>query len=151
LATIPYVKFRRGLLSEFINLQNKNSDTLYFIVNDDETSSEKGNIDIYLGATLITGGTSGGAGGSASFTGFLNDLQDVKINQETLSNNDTLVYNIESNQWENLHTAITVIENIDKKEHSELVEEKYPKENEIYPNHGDILIIKDPIFAKDDT
>ena len=47
---MAYVKFRKGNPTAFSQLTNKDSDTLYFIYEDDELTGE-----LYLGSKLIAG------------------------------------------------------------------------------------------------
>lgn len=85
-----YVKFRRGILSDFLKLTHYDDDTLYFIT--DESTND---IDIYLGSKKITDDIihEDNGGGTSTFTGNLKDLNDVDIEEEALKNNDALVYN----------------------------------------------------------
>jgi hypothetical protein len=77
-----YVKFRRGTPSAFENLAEKDSDTLYFIYEEDELSGE-----LYLGSKLISGDSE--INGATSLSG----LTDILLN-ENLNTNDCLIYDI---------------------------------------------------------
>lgn len=93
--TGAYVKFIKSTMAAFNALASKNSDTLYF-VSDNDISGR-----LYLGAKLI-----GGADGGASS---LTELADIAIDQ--LGDNQVLVYNGEEGKWENasIYTAIGVM------------------------------------------
>lgn len=93
--TGAYVKFIKSTTAAFNALASKNSDTLYF-VSDNDISGR-----LYLGAKLI-----GGADGGASS---LTELADIAIDQ--LGDNQVLVYNGEEGKWENasIYTAIGVM------------------------------------------
>ena len=75
-----YVKFRRGTPSEFAQLQHKNADTLYFIYEEADATSE-----LYLGSKLIAGSN------DASGTIELSDLTDILIDAK-LDTDDCLIY-----------------------------------------------------------
>lgn len=83
--TNAYVKFVKSTTPAFNTLAVKNSDTLYFVSDNDTTGK------LYLGAKLI-GGADGGATSLA-------DLADLAINQ--VGAGQILVYN-EDGQWENV-------------------------------------------------
>lgn len=85
-----YVKFVRTTSAVWENVpaSEKNSDTLYFVLNAAKTSG-----DLYLGATLISGGI------QSSFS--LSDLNDVlAYNAVNLTDGDLLTWNATNNQWE---------------------------------------------------
>ena len=67
-----YVKFLRGTLSEFLSLNKKDEDTLYFIYNEANNTTS-----LYLGDSLI-------AGHGKAISTSLSELSDVIIN--TVSN-----------------------------------------------------------------
>lgn len=83
-----YVKFRRGNPEAFKNLTEKNSDTLYFIYEEDEKYGE-----LYLGSKLISG-TSNGTGNITS----LKALTDTLIT-EGLNIDSFLIYDIAQGKW----------------------------------------------------
>lgn len=85
-----YVKFVRTTSAVWENVpaSEKNSDTLYFVLNAAKTSG-----DLYLGATLISGGI------QSSFS--LSDLNDVlAYNAVNLTDGDLLTWNATNNRWE---------------------------------------------------
>lgn len=89
-----FVKFVRGTSTLWNSLTQRNSDTLYFITNPGNNNGA-----LYLGNTLI-------AGNLDTIEDTLGGLADVKFN--TLNNNEVLMYNEETQKWENqpLTTAI---------------------------------------------
>lgn len=93
--TGAYVKFIKSTTAAFNALASKNSDTLYFVSDNDTTGR------LYLGAKLI-----GGADGGASS---LTELADIAIDQ--LGDSQVLVYNGDEGKWENasIYTAIGVM------------------------------------------
>ena len=93
-----YVKFRRGTPSAFANLTVKDSDTLYFIYEEDELTGE-----LYLGSKLIAG--AGEINGATTLAG----LTDVLLN-ENLDTNHCLVYDIDQKKWVN-KPIMSVIDN----------------------------------------
>lgn len=93
-----YVKFRRGTPEAFANLANKDSDTLYFIYEEDELTGE-----LYLGQKLIAG--AGEISGATTLAG----LTDVLLNAD-LDTNDCLVYDINQKKWIN-KPIMSVIDN----------------------------------------
>lgn len=103
---IHYVKFMRGSISAWETLQTTperiSNDTLYFIYQNAETSTEG---KLYLGQKLISGI------GDGSYTGDINinDIGDVYIDNEILADKQILVYNDTSQQWEN--TSLSTIIN----------------------------------------
>lgn len=82
-----YVKFKRGTPEAFEKLTSKDSDTLYFIYEEDELSGE-----LYLGSKLIAG--------SGEFNGIttLDTLLDVLISKN-LNIDSFLIYDIAQNKW----------------------------------------------------
>ena len=84
------------------NPENISDDTLYFIYENAETSTDG---KLYLGQKLISGV------GDGSFTGDINinDIGDVYIDDEVLADKQILVYNETSQQWEN--TSLSTIIN----------------------------------------
>ena len=80
---VNYVKFYRGSKLAFDRLTEKNADVLYFITDSDSNRSS-----LYLGDKLIAGGISN-----------LSELNDLLIND--LKDKQLLVYNEESEKWEN--------------------------------------------------
>ena len=79
-----YVKFVRGTPSAFNNLAEKNSDTLYFISNSDDSKGS-----LYLGSKLISKDVSGIA-----------DLDDILIS-ESLADKHILSYDEQNSKWVN--------------------------------------------------
>lgn len=76
-------------------------DTLYFIYENAQTSTEG---KLYLGQKLISGaGNSGSVSGNIN----INDIGDVYIDDESLSDAQILVYNDTTEQWEN--TSLSTI------------------------------------------
>ena len=89
-----YVKFLRGSPEAFAKLKHKDSDTLYFIYEEDESTGE-----LYLGSKLIAGADcecNGGPGGINT----LSDLKDVLLSQN-LNHNSLLVYDTNAVAWVN--------------------------------------------------
>lgn len=99
--SIHYVKFVRGLASAWENLQQKNDDTLYFIY---ESNNNPKQGKLYLGEKLISGYNEGG-----SISGDINieDIGDIYIDNQSLANKQILVYNNETEKWEN--TSLSTI------------------------------------------
>ena len=93
-----YVKFRRGTPSAFAALQEKDSDTLYFIYEEDELTGE-----LYLGSKLIAG--SGEIEGATTLRG----LGDVLLS-ENLNDKECLIYDISLKKWVN-KPIMSVIDN----------------------------------------
>ena len=95
----------RGSISAWNTLKNNpskiNDDTLYFIYNDAQTSTEG---KLYLGQKLISG-----VGNEGSNNINIKDIGDIYINDETLADKQLLVYNDTSQQWEN--TSLSAIIN----------------------------------------
>ena len=89
-----YVKFLRGSPEAFAKLKHKDSDTLYFIYEEDESTGE-----LYLGSKLIAGADCEctGEGGGISK---LSDLKDVLISKN-LNANSVLVYDTSAVAWVN--------------------------------------------------
>ena len=85
------------------------NDTLYFIYENAETSTEG---KLYLGQKLIGGVGEGGTSSNIN----INDLGDIDIDGETLTDKQILVYNDTNEQWENtslstiIHTAVGVMQ-----------------------------------------
>ena len=139
-----YVKFRRGLLSDFNNIAEKESDTLYFIYENESSLTA----DLYLGARKISSGISTGTGGAST----LKELTDVLLSQE-ISPNSLLVYD-DNGRWVNktlneifsdvnLNQVIKVVKNNQKaNSHQDLIDEAFATEEEL-PKNGDIVIIED--------
>lgn len=96
----------RGSISAWETLkitpERISNDTLYFIYQNAETSTEG---KLYLGQKLISGV------GDGSFSGDINinDIGDVYIDDETLADKQILVYNDTTEQWEN--TSLSTIIN----------------------------------------
>lgn len=82
-----YVKFVRGTTALWNSLVTKDADTLYFIVD-----AGKAQGALYLGDILI-------AGNVDSVESALSKLADVNITEATVG--DILVYNDETQKWEN--------------------------------------------------
>lgn len=87
-----YVRFQRGLIEEYRALQTKSEDTLYFVYNEEDTSTA-----LYLGNRLIAG--------TGEFIGANNfdELNDVLIT--SVANKDILQYDSEKGQWVNISFA----------------------------------------------
>lgn len=93
-----YVKFLRGTPAAYERLRENNgtnSDTLYFIYEEDEQSGV-----LYLGSKLIANAT----GGNTTIDGakFLSELKDVLIS-ENLVPDSFLVYDKDASAWVNKH------------------------------------------------
>ena len=87
-----YVKFRRGSPAAFqaiLDAGKAERDTLYFIYEEDESTSE-----LYLGSKLIAGG------GEVIGATTLAALQDILLNSN-LNNDDCLIYDISKKKWVN--------------------------------------------------
>ena len=93
-----YVKFRRGTPEAFANLIHKDSDTLYFIYEEDELTGE-----LYLGSKLIAG--AGEINGATTLAGLTDILLD-----ENLDTRDCLIYDISLKKWIN-KPIMSVIDN----------------------------------------
>ena len=76
---IHYVQFFRGTPQAYANLVEKNSDTLYFISEANDTKAK-----IYLGTKEITSSVFG--------ISTLADIEDIQIDGENLNTGDILVY-----------------------------------------------------------
>ena len=87
-----YVKFLRGSPEAFAKLKHKDSDTLYFIYEEDEATGE-----LYLGSKLIAGTD---CEGDHSGINTLSDLKDVLLSQN-LNHNSVLVYDTNAVAWVN--------------------------------------------------
>ena len=85
-----YVKFKRGTEELYNNLVTKDSDTLYFIFQDEQDTSGK----LYLGNRLISNPDSNA--GNVS----LDDINNVLIDN-SLADRDILIYNEATGRWEN--------------------------------------------------
>lgn len=94
-----YVKFMRGSIAAWETLKATPSkiddDTLYFIYQDAQTST---NGKLYLGQKLISN-TDGDIN--------INDIGDIYIDDEVLSDKQILVYNDTKQRWEN--TSLSTI------------------------------------------
>lgn len=136
-----YVKFRRGLIDDFNKLQVKESDTLYFVYDEDEAHAE-----LWLGSKKITG-----EGGNNTSDQSLSNLKDVIITE--IQNDNLLIY--EDGEWVNksiedviknymnLSTVTAIIvENLDNNTHQDLLAQEA---NNKTPINGDIIVIKDII------
>ena len=82
MATYNYVKFVRGTSLAFNKLTEKNSDTLYFITDDNSSNGS-----LYLGNKLISGIAN------------LNELENILI--QNVENNQVLVYDATEEKWIN--------------------------------------------------
>ena len=110
---VHYVKFMRGSVSAWETLKTTpekiSDDTLYFIYRNAQTSTEG---KLYLGQKLISGVGDGSFSGDIS----INDIGDVYIDDETLSDKQILVYNDTTEQWENaslstiINTAVGIMQ-----------------------------------------
>lgn len=108
-SNIHYVKFMRGSPSAWETLlttpEKISDDTLYFIY--EANNQRKGKL--YLGQKLIGGDNIGG-------NIDINDIGDVYINNGTLADQQLLVYNDTTQQWENtplstiINTAVGVMQ-----------------------------------------
>lgn len=87
-----YVKFIKGTPSAYQNLASKNNETLYFIVDPESPSKGK----LYLGTTLISGGSDLELGDSLT----LSDVQDILISED-LEHESLLVYDAAQEKWVN--------------------------------------------------
>ena len=93
-----YVKFMRGTWQAFNKLEEKDTDTLYFI-----SEHESGDTLLYLGSKLI-------AGGDADISvSSINDLKDVLLTEDIVDGS-ILIYDAENKQWVNatIEQAISV-------------------------------------------
>ena len=101
---VHYVKFMRGSVAAWEILKTTpekiSDDTLYFVYQNAQTSTEG---KLYLGQKLISGV------GDGSFSGDINinDIGDVYIDGQTLADQQILVYNDTTEQWEN--TSLSTI------------------------------------------
>ena len=86
----PWVKFLRGTAEEYKRLPHKNEDTLYFVIQEEDSTA----MALYLGSRLISG--SGSIQGAAS----LDELTDVVVT--TVGNRDILQYDSKTNSWINV-------------------------------------------------
>ena len=93
-----YVKFRRGTPEAFANLAKKDSDTLYFIYEEDELTGE-----LYLGSKLIAG--AGEINGATTLEGLTDVLLDANLDSR-----DCLIYDITQHKWIN-KPIMSVIDN----------------------------------------
>lgn len=93
-----YVKFRRGTPEAFAALEHKDSDTLYFIYEEDELTGE-----LYLGSKLISGDSE--INGATTLAG----LTDVLIDKN-LDTKDCLIYDVSLRKWIN-KPIMSVIDN----------------------------------------
>ena len=151
-----YVKFLRGSLANYRALETKDTDTLYFVYNEDQSSTA-----LYLGSRLIAG--TGEILGASS----LDELNDVLV--KSVANKDILMYDSETSQWKNIsfENLVSEIESVIDiapatqifegvlqvttnddgsvtKETQEAALVRLPGENAVL-NKGDIAIVKDPI------
>lgn len=143
-----YVKFIKGTPNAYQNLAVKNNETLYFIVDPESPSKGK----LYLGTTLISGGSDLELGDSLT----LSDVQDILISEE-LDHESLLVYDAETEKWVNKPIA-DVLESSGVIAQTQVFEaivgegEDHPAaiarvvgEKEV--NNGDIAIVKDLIAS----
>lgn len=135
-----YVKFRRGYISDYekLTLEQKESDTLYFLYKDDNSTEA----ELYLGTKKISTGINGG--GESGSVQALRELTDVLLS-ENISPDDLLVYNGE--KWVNksleeiFSPTVKIVTNNDNHNlHADLIDEAFAQE---IPKNGDIVIIKD--------
>ena len=143
-----YVKFIKGTPNAYQNLAVKNNETLYFIVDPESPSKGK----LYLGTTLISGGSDLELGDSLT----LSDVQDILISEE-LDHESLLVYDAETEKWVNKPIA-DVLESSGVIAQTQVFEATV-EEGEDHPaaiarvvgekevNNGDIAIIKDLIAS----
>ena len=97
---VNYVKFYRGTVAAFNNLENKNNDTLYFIY--ESNNADKGKL--YLGNKLISGNN-----GSSEIS--ITDLPEINIGGESLlADKQLLVYNENTGKWENKDLSVLISE-----------------------------------------
>ena len=134
-------------MSDFLNLKEYDSDTLYFV-----TDVATGNTDIYLGENKITNAPITGDDPETVVAGKLEDLTDVAITEENLRNNNVLAYNSSLKKWvsRNIDIGIFVLENSESNTHIDLIN-SYFEANSVYPKNGDIVIIKDSLFTEDEN
>lgn len=92
MAMVNFVKFIRGTKTNWDKTADnaKDSNTLYFISNEDDATDNK----LYLGSKLISCGMKG------TVSGNLSDLNDILIS-ENLTGNSILVYDATENKWVN--------------------------------------------------
>lgn len=141
---MAFVKFSRGLISTYNNLQRKDPDTLYLVY--ESQNSENGLL--YLGNKLIST-----IGNNTSIA--LSDLTDVAING-TLEDGMILQYNAhtagqvgEEAKWEAVSLA-SFIQNLPNANSSNIsVEEAL--ENIENPNNNDIAIIGQDVYIYSNT
>ena len=94
---IQYVKFLRGLQSDYNALTSKDTNTLYFVTEAIDSKLGK----LYLGDIEITGNSSSSDGsGILPSQISLGDLANIDLS-ETIGSNEVLAYNSESGHWEN--------------------------------------------------
>lgn len=91
-----YVKFLRGTPSAYNNLAQKEKDTLYFVLNPEDTVGR-----LYLGDVLIAGGANGD-----NVIQYLNDLQDV--NTAGATSKMVLGYDEITSTWVPMDPALLV-------------------------------------------
>ena len=97
---VNYVKFYRGTVAAFNNLENKNNDTLYFVY--ESNNADKGKL--YLGNKLISGNN-----GSSEIS--ITDLPEINIGGESLlADKQLLVYNENTGKWENKDLSVLISE-----------------------------------------
>jgi hypothetical protein len=140
-----YVKFRRGLISDFekLPLADREPDTLYFIYDEDSGSAE-----LYLGSRKISGD------GIISIES-ISDLKDIVLTE--IQNSDLLVYDNISQKWVNksvdeifadfittTEATIVSIENVNNNTHQDLIDQEFAMTD---PVVGDIVIVKDIISS----
>lgn len=138
-----YVKFKRGL-AKYFNVEQADSDTLYFIYEEDENSA-----DLYLGSKKISSGE------GYDLSNSIQQLKDVVIT--AVQDKDLLVYDALKGSWVNgslndiledltigAIPEIKLITNYLNNSHSDLIEQEFVAVG-ITPKIGDIIIIRDLI------
>ena len=96
-----YVAFAKVTTATWKKMQNEDKlkNTLYFVVDGDTDDVGQ----LYLGETLI-------ADGSGVSQAQLSDLSDVQL--KTVSSGDVLVYNLETQVWENVNLSAKIQEQV---------------------------------------
>ena len=97
---VNYVKFLRGTPEAFAKLAVKDSNTLYFISEQDATTGS-----LYLGNKLLSASTSSPAGEIS-----IQDLKDVLIDNDLLVDGSILMYDYLEQKWVNKTLDEIVVE-----------------------------------------
>lgn len=93
-----YVKFLRGTPTAYNNLEQKDSDTLYFVAEKDATTGK-----LYLGEVLISGSTN-----AEGVVDYLSELKDVDTSGAV--QNSVLGFDVTSQKWKvmDISSALTI-------------------------------------------